>query len=854
VILKEPGKPRPIRLGFGIILILIIVFPSIYFGMVLHKVGFAHFLSKTAESRSKLSIIPNYLKSLLATPEHIDIDIAFENLQKIAYKRQKALKLGHLLSSPEDWVPATVKHRGEVYRIDMRLKGDRPFHWAREEGWSFKIKVKDNKSLFGMRRFAIQNPMTRNYLDEWYLHKLLEYNGLIGLRYDFIDVSINGKHMPIYAVEENFGKRLIERNSHREGPIIRFNTAAYWEGKAPTWEAKAGLPPVLLGAPIDPYQQNKIIGDDNLRQQFDIARNLLESFRQDKLPVAKIFDVDKLATFFAIADLIGNRHVTTLDNLRFYYNPVTSLLEPVGYDNEELFSLSDNSLIGAGKLIGQKIDYRGLKERTYLTMWHLSVFKDKEFFKRYIRALERISDEKSLDGFFEKTDKKYRAKLRILHRSYPWYAFEKKPLLYENQRYIRDFLSFEKRIHPYFNSFSSEKNALLLKVCNMRSLPVEIIEATYDDKTVFNPTGEIIIQANLDGEPVNYQTLEFKMPARFSWSDSMTAGLKVRYRVLGASRIFQDTVTPWPYMDSDFSTGDFVRQPANMRNFDFLSVDEKSKRVIFKSGEWNLRKNLIIPEGYTVVAEEGLKLNISNNAKILTYSPVVLIGSEEEPIIIRSLDATGQGIVVMSAGGESVLKYVHFDNLSNPSQAGWSLTGAVTFYESPVRIIYCRFVNSRAEDALNIIRSSFEVDNTVFRGVFSDAFDADFCKGKVTASSFFDCGNDGLDLSGSVVEIRDIFIDKAGDKGISVGENSKASASGIKIKNADIAIASKDSSRVDMRDANILNCNVGLALYRKKSEFGPAHIAASNLSMDGTEVPYRVEKGSVLRVDGKQIK
>ena len=49
-------------------------------------------------------------------------------------------------------------------------------------------------------------------MNEWVLHKFLEYNNLINLHYDFITVSINGDNLGLYAIEENFDKNLIENN------------------------------------------------------------------------------------------------------------------------------------------------------------------------------------------------------------------------------------------------------------------------------------------------------------------------------------------------------------------------------------------------------------------------------------------------------------------------------------------------------------------------------------------------------------------------------------------------------------------------------------------------------------------
>jgi hypothetical protein len=833
-------------------LLLVVISVSVYSGMLIHKVGLAHFINESIRSRGM--VIPNYFSSLLASPEHIDIDINFKNFQKLAFKREEALKIGRLVSDDADWVPARIRYGGQTYRVDLRLKGDRQTHWGKDEGWSFKIEVKDNKALMGMRRFAIQSPDTRDYLTEWYLYKLFGYFGLIDLRYNFIDVSINGSHQHIYAIEENFDKILIESNRYREGLILRFNTEPYWEGGRASWADKPGLLPVLLGTSIDAYQINKVLDNDNLAKQFYTAKNLMELFRQDKLSASQVFDIDKLAMFFAIIDLTGYHHACELDNLKFYYNPVTSLLEPIGYDNEQIIPLSVEGLSGEGKRIGDKITYSGYAEGTLKSRWYEQLFKDKEFFKKYINALGKISDEKVLDDFFVKTDAGYKENLRILHKSYPWYSFDKKTILYANQKYIKEFLTFRRRLHAYFDSFSKDKNLLAIHLCNIRSFPVEIIEVVYKDSVFFKPLNETIIQPFADSEPLTYLYIEFKPTGILSWSDEMSKELRLRYRILGASDIYEQPINPWQYLDNNFIKNDFIRQPENINSFPFLIVDKNARKILFKTGQWNLNKDLIIPKGYTVFAEGGLKLNLLNQATILSYSPIIFVGTQGNPVIISSSDSTAQGLTVVNCRQGSVLEYVIFENLSNPTKTGWELTGAVTFYEAPVAISQCRFLRNRSEDGLNIVRSEFNIVDTVFSHTASDAFDADFSKGRIYNSSFIDCGNDGIDVSGSVVELKDIFIDKAKDKGISVGESSRVKANSIEIKDSKLGIASKDMSELLLEKTRISGSEIGIAVYQKKPEFGPASIKATQLSIERTNLPYLVEEQSQLYVNGQSIK
>ena len=207
----------------------------------------------------------------------------------------------------------------------------------------------------------------------------------------------------------------------------------------------------------------------------------------------------------------------------------------------------------------------------------------------------------------------------------------------------------------------------------------------------------------------------------------------------------------------------------------------------------------------------------------------------------------------MNARQTSILEHVAFNNLSNPSQSGWELTGAVTFYEAPVEISHCQFVDSRSEDALNIVRSEFTIDQTLFSQNLFDAFDADFAKGRIANSSFVACGNDAIDVSGSVTELQDVFVNGAGDKGLSAGENSRMTVNHIEIRNAAIGVASKDLSNITIKNILISNGDIGLTAYQKKPEFGPGSLNVQGLEILRTDVPYLVEVQSSVVVDGVVI-
>ena len=164
----------------------------------------------------------NYIVGKIFPTEKIHIDIDFKNYKKLEYKRSEAIRDGIISSSGEDYVPVKITHNGVVYDAKLRLKGNWLDH-VEGDKWSLKINMKDGSTLFGMNKFSILSPERRNFLNEFVYLKALEKENVLAVKYDFIEVVINGKNRGIYALEGGFDKELVERSGRREGVILRFN-------------------------------------------------------------------------------------------------------------------------------------------------------------------------------------------------------------------------------------------------------------------------------------------------------------------------------------------------------------------------------------------------------------------------------------------------------------------------------------------------------------------------------------------------------------------------------------------------------------------------------------------------------
>ena len=243
----------------------------------------------------------------------------------------------------------------------------------------------------------------------------------------------------------------------------------------------------------------------------------------------------------------------------------------------------------------------------------------------------------------------------------------------------------------------------------------------------------------------------------------------------------------------------------------------KSNKVVLKRGKYTFRNDVFIPRGKKLFIEAGTSINLLNGARFVSYSPVEMNGSKNAHIKITSSDFTGCGVVILPENGNVALRYVDFSNLKAMNRENWTLTGAVTVYEGQVDISNCTFSNNKCEDALNLVRCHFVVDSSEIKNTLSDGFDADFCTGTLKNSKFLNTGNDCIDFSGSNISIVHCTIQGSGDKGISGGERSTLVVKDCSVKNASIAIASKDMSEVRVENTTIEHCSFGFAAYRKKS-------------------------------------
>ncbi len=792
-------------------------------------------------------------------PEIIELNISEKGMQKLAQKRKDALQIGVLESDDNDWVNGTLNSSAtsETMEVELRLKGDWLDHLKKNK-WSFRVKVKDPFAWNQMKTFSLQSPETREFMQEWILHQWWKKEDVLTPRYDFVELKLNGKSLGVYAYEEHFEKQLPESNARREGVIVRFSEEGFWADVKKRLGDLEGNPIAhvnnsahYLSSEVRGFKENQVLKNPILKQQFENAQNLLVDFLEQKKPVSEIFDTDKMAKYFAIVDLMQAQHSVAWHNMRFYFNPVLKKLEPIAFDgfptyNYPFLLMSEGALSRHFKEDQEPVQY---------------FFQDTSFLQQYIYNLFHFSKKSYLNPFLDELESGISSRSEFLQKEFQNYSFHKDLI-------SKRITGIQSNIYPFNNltlkAYAQKKSngKNLVQLGNIHSLPIEIIGTGFQPKKVDNYLKSSLIlpafitspfyvdQSKKRKKEAPNNTYLIRYQVEYQSITIPDNSKYVFYKVLGHDEIFHSEILNWQFPQAS-SIPPNASQNAMIASNNLYTVSDQ--KVVFHSGKFTVENDIIIPSNYSVYFPEGTEIDLIKNAKFLSYSPIQMNGKKDNPIKITSSDQSANGFTILQAKGNSTLENVIFENLNTHRKENWNLTGAVTFYESEVTINDCVFMKNHCEDGLNLIRSNFEINRSLFNQAPSDGLDLDFCNGSINQSYFLNTTNDGLDISGSNIYVVDCQMDNCGDKGISVGEQSQATILEATISNSNIAIASKDLSKVFIENIIIDNCQQGFVAYQKKAEFGGSTIEVKNYTATNVKRLHNILAGCSLQLKDELI-
>jgi hypothetical protein len=799
------------RYVFVLIIATFLFVVGMFFGAAEYKSGMlsGYYKQLKGVMVNNLDIIPNFVMGLSASNDPLYLDIKTEDFQKLAYLRGEAFKNNGVIPTEikDERVKGVVRYKDTKYKVKISLTGQNYDHIAHAYKWSFRIKILKGQTLNGMNKFTLLVPGTRgdNLLSEWLGHKFSKYLGLAGLRYNHKKVVVNGKDYGVYAFEEHLDKRMIENNKRREGLIV-----------------KAGFNSLKI------YKKKKVVKSKSQKNQLDNLELAWQAFISGKIETHKIFDIEKLATYYALSDVLNGQHTHYIGNEFYYLNPITALLEPIGREWDAPYKKDSDFEIFIKDYTLSNSD---LKTVEYQKL----IFSDAKFTMRYLDELKRIANKKFINDFLSTIKNDTDLERSIIYSEYPHmnattdFIFNKIDRI--NQGIDED--------HSHLISVQVIKKypeKLVIEVNNQSQYPIYIKSVLVDGKDYL---------ATQYVSRKSTENINIKINKEYAQKDRMS----IKYRFGGKLDFFSKKILRWT--DNEISN-----KYKSKGNYEIPQINGNYVLGKLKK-KWVFNRNIVIHPKSRLIIMPGVTIDLIKSASITVLGGgVELNGEKDNKINIISSDGSGQGLIVLDSRNKSYVNHTNFIGLSanNLNGSDRVQTSPVVFYESDVKITNSIFIKNTSEDALNIIRSSFALDKVLFKDNPSDAFDSDFSHGEIINSNFINIGNDAIDVSGSEVNINSVVIKSALDKAISIGERSNIMGKGVTIQESGIAISAKDSSSFIFDIVKLSHNNVAFALFNKKSEFSGASGTVNNATLLNNKVKYLVERGSEMRINDSLIK
>ena len=773
----------------------------------------------------------NYPASFAVEPPVIAIEVDEAELARLENVVELARERGVIMPEGNDPVEARFTVDGRSFKGRVRIKGKLSDH-VQGEKWSFRVLARKDGGFLGMKRFSLQHPGTRNYLYDWFYHRLMAGEGLIALRYGFCRVTFNGEDLGVYAYEEHFGEELAEHNERVAGPLLRFDPGLFWQHRLNSMqglrldEAYAAY----QAATLDAYGTNDLAADPQGRRLFEEALALVEAFRRGELPASAVFDADRTARRLALLDLVGGHHSMDWSDVKFHFDPVLKRLEPVSYESFSAFRIRE--LAGAYR-------YRGrVREQDEL---HTQLLSDPAIRAAYGQHLERYARPAYLDSAFAALKGALDTASAPLYREFPYKELDRN-VYTANQRAIRALLDPPKHAHVHLDRRSAD--TLEVVAVPLEALPVQVDSLRLADGRRFAPVGRVVLPPRPRGGVGRPLLLRFVTGAL---NDSALTDARIIMGFMGSARRKATPVSPFKLndvRDLDLAT----QAPPNVDRFPFLVCDEVARTITFTPGRWTLSERMVLPAGYTVVAMAPLRIELANGAEIVSRSPLRWTGTEERPIVITAPDSSSLGLHVLEAGGRSELDHVRFEGLMR-FHADQLRSADVSFHRSPVTISHAVF-SGTGTTLLAISEGEVQLRHSTFAGG-SDQLEAVHAALQATGLRFLGAADDAVSVHGGGASFTEIVVDGAKGDGMKAAAMAQVELTNATLTRCGTGIEAREGSTVVMRTGRIDAVQAGHA-GKDEVRNGPVRI-----DLHEVEVPegagFKTGQGSSIMLNGRAV-
>jgi hypothetical protein len=766
--------------------------------------------------------------------ERLDLDVKHLEWQEILSSKDANLNSGTL--TDPNYVKAEIRFQDQVYKAKIKLKGYGLGHRLGSKRFSLMVSLSGGKTLLGFSKFSLQQPLARYFPFDYIFQRVVSDSNNLGPAKDYANIYVNGENWGIMNLEESLTKEFLEKKESKQSIVVRypnmFDENIWQYNKLTEYNSYPWYRLLESNFYIHLYDDKKYLEDPRFRKYFSYIQE------QSVFDRSEILDTKKMAEVFLLASIWGNWHTLLNYNLRFYFNPYTLKLDPIVTDQTWPVDIQDNAVEALNR---------------YKLPLIFELLLQQEEFQQELRSnFDHIAER------FNEIDK---------------YSAESEALFPVDKTHDLDFLKsniiyLSKNLDLFFNVqnfasrsiLSSQENKVFSVPPPNQEQAKNFIDHVYPRHfsdgylEVYNllPDDTKILKVFSNGEEIPFTPISLKGYL----SDPLPVRINLNLNGIRDNKIsllteYQSNLRTTDIKSSIISEGTF--NPLTADNYLCQSICTiKNGEYFFNSGTWSIEEPIILDGNVNI--PPGTTLNFEENAYMIIKGSLTAVGTQDLPIKLSSINQSWKGLYVINAFKRSLLENVQIENLNALTDGLLNLTGGVNFYNSDLTFKNSIIANIFAEDALNVVKSEFILENITITHAASDAVDSDFSEGLIVSSAFENISGDALDFSGSRVTISQVETNNIGDKSISAGEQSNLFIEESRLRNTAIGITSKDGSKVTVKDSTIESYDLfGVMSYVKKDFYlqKPSIELMNCIVDDGAR--YLRQTGSSMTVDGKNI-
>lgn len=714
---------------------------------------------------------------------------------------QRAMERGRGIPEDNEYLEAWFRGEGEQIEVEVRSRGSMTDHYRLRKP-SFRVKFPKDRNFRNSRQINLIIPDDKVGTEE--LNFVADRYGLLTYDRRYVVARLNGRMLGVYQEIEHFGKEMAVNRSRAEG--FFFN--AKGEGKS--------------GAEASDHPGAKLAVDALVGClegcSAEAADELLDRY----------IDEEKMATFAALTTLFGASHAWGRDNMMVFFDPNRGRLEPVPWDSliRPLSELEEGPIESTIWLGNVFLRDASLRSRRNELLWEMLNSQIEAIVEEARSQFERL--QRSLNYDVDHS----RAYVRRKHN-------ELVNALQTNAKQLREALV-------------NEEVVVVAGVDGLRIENHGLAQVEIDHLTMVDSRGrsqDVEVGGTVPGrfrDELGVRGIETSSTAPIT-----SIVLHGRNAVTGEALQKDD----YRLTVVDSSVAPIVDQPSRPRREPPIAEIEAAWADGVPAwrfaGTIEIDQDLVVPAGTAVHLEEGLQLRLGPNVDLIVQGDLISSGTAQRPVVVEAADPNnpfGTFAVVGRAHRPArvMTRHTTVRGGSEGDFMALHLSGAFSVYDGSLFADHLRIEDAAGEDGLNVKHGRVDIRDLTVVGSASDAVDLDFCSGILTSSRISGAGGDGLDFSGSLIEIADNVIVDSGDKGMSIGEGSRVWLDNNTIERAKMGIAIKDRSRALAVGNRLADLEVGTAVYQKKPVFGSGTVEYVAGTIDNVDTSFLIDPEAIV--------